>query len=66
MNTQQLICELGADVLDPWPYFDRHLPTDPQWHFERDSEPGSHALLARVLYRNPKISRSMLQLNAPA
>jgi len=55
MDCGKLVAALGYDPFDPWPYDEAFVPTHDQWHFERSaSEPGSFALLQRILYRNPR------------
>ena len=45
---------LGDDEpLDAWPHDPAFVPTHRDWHHDRNGEPGSRELLARVLYRNP-------------
>lgn len=52
--SEKLIRDVGFEPFDPWPFFDEHVPTHPDWHRERGSgEPGSPELLAEVLYCNP-------------
>ena len=60
MNSRALAEALGDDEpLDAWPYDLAFVPTHRDWHHERNGEPGSRDLLARVLYRNPR--RSLIQ-----
>ncbi|MEX2316518.1 MAG: sugar nucleotide-binding protein [Pirellulales bacterium] len=54
MNSQALAEALGDDPLDAWPCDPALVPTHRHWHQERNGEPGSRELLARVLYRNPR------------
>jgi dTDP-4-dehydrorhamnose reductase len=59
MNSSALADVLGEDfssggLLDNWPIDPALVPTHRDWHHERDGEPGSPELLARVLYRNPR------------
>jgi dTDP-4-dehydrorhamnose reductase len=55
MNSSKLAAALGHDPLDPWPLDERWVPTDRDWHRRREAnESGSPALLAAVLYRNPR------------
>ncbi|HEY4307816.1 MAG TPA: sugar nucleotide-binding protein [Pirellulales bacterium] len=54
MDCSKLAAALGYDPFDPWPLDEAFVPTHPQWHYERDGEPGSFELLSRVLYRNPR------------
>jgi len=60
MDCRKLIAALGYEPLAPWPCDPQWVPTDRDWHRRRDGEPGSPALLAEVLYRNP------LRRDAPA
>jgi dTDP-4-dehydrorhamnose reductase len=53
MNSQALADALDDEPLHAWPYDAALVPTHRKWHYERDGEPGSRELLARVLYRNP-------------
>lgn len=54
MNSSKLHRALGFEPMDCWPYDDRYAPTGADWHRERPAdEPGSPALLAKILYRNP-------------
>ena len=55
MNSGKLAAALGYEPIDPWPAEERFVPTHRDWHRERPAdEPGSFALLSRVLYRNPR------------
>lgn len=55
MNSRALAEALGdEEPLDPWPHDPAHVPTTRDWHHDRSGTPGSHDLLARVLYRNPR------------
>lgn len=54
LDSTALADALDDHVLDPWPYDEAFLPTSRDWHHERDGQPGSRALLERVLYRNPR------------
>jgi dTDP-4-dehydrorhamnose reductase len=55
LDSSKLSAALGFEPLDPWPIEDRWVPTHRDWHRERPrGETGSPALLARVLYRNPR------------
>ncbi|HEV7279212.1 MAG TPA: sugar nucleotide-binding protein [Pirellulaceae bacterium] len=59
LDSSKLKQALGSDPFDAWPFFDRHVPTDRSWHFERPAEESpSPRLLAEVLYRNPNPDRS--------
>ncbi len=54
MNSRALAEALGEETLDAWPYDPSLTPTHGRWHYERNGQPGSRELLARVLYRNPR------------
>ena len=54
MNSTALADALGDEPLDAWPYDPAFVPTHRDWHHDRNGEPGSRELLARVLYRNPR------------
>lgn len=54
MNSGKLRQALGYDALDPWPLDERFVPTHPDWHRERDGEPGSPELLHQVLCVNQR------------
>jgi dTDP-4-dehydrorhamnose reductase len=55
MDSTKLAVALGRAPFDPWPLADGHVPTDDRWHHERTpGVAGSKALLAEVLYRNPR------------
>jgi dTDP-4-dehydrorhamnose reductase len=57
MNSGALAEALGDDEpLDPWPHDPVLVPTHRRWHYERNGTPGSRELLARVLYRNPRLN----------
>jgi dTDP-4-dehydrorhamnose reductase len=53
MDSSALCAALDDDPLHAWPYDGTFVPTHPKWHYERNGEPGSKELLARILYRNP-------------
>ncbi len=54
MESSKLSRALGYQPFHAWPFDKALVPTHRDWHFERSSdEPGSAALLADVLYRNP-------------
>ncbi len=53
LNSQKLIETLGRDPFVSWPLLDEHLPTDTNWHFERNQFEGSKTLLMSHLYRRP-------------
>jgi dTDP-4-dehydrorhamnose reductase len=57
MNSQSLSDALGHDPLDPWPHDPALVPTHGNWHHDRAGFTGSRALLAGVLYRNPRRMR---------
>ena len=54
MNSNALWEALGDESLDGWPYDSEFVPTHARWHCERNGNPGSRDLLARILYRNPR------------
>ncbi len=55
MNSSKLAAALGYQPIHAWPYDDRYVPTNADWHRQRPAaEPGSPELLAEVLYRNPR------------
>jgi dTDP-4-dehydrorhamnose reductase len=56
MNSDKLARALGYEPFDPWPLDGLYVPTHRRWHLERTKGiPGSRALLAQVLYRNPRL-----------
>jgi dTDP-4-dehydrorhamnose reductase len=58
MNSTALAEALGDDEpLDAWPFDKSLVPTHSEWHHERSGDPGSHELLQRVLYRNPRFGK---------
>jgi dTDP-4-dehydrorhamnose reductase len=56
LDSTALASQLGGDLFDPWPLEEEFLPTHREWHYERKDQPGSPALLARVLCRNPSLT----------
>lgn len=53
MRSDKLAAALGRAPFTPWPSYDEHLPTDPNWHYRRMADDrGSPELLASVLYKN--------------
>jgi dTDP-4-dehydrorhamnose reductase len=54
VNSTALADALGHEPLDAWPYDPALVPTHRDWHHDRREFDGSHALLQRVLYRNPR------------
>ena len=57
MCSRKLIDTIGYQPFDPWPLDEKFVPTDPQWHLRVEGpNQGSPALLAEVLYRNPRRS----------
>ncbi len=60
MDSTKLAASLGRAPLDAWPLEEVHVPTHDRWHHERTAEiPGSKALLAEVLYQNPRRRRRL-------
>jgi dTDP-4-dehydrorhamnose reductase len=55
MNSTALIEALDDNPLDAWPFDTAFVPTHPDWHHERNGTAGSRDLLARILYRNPRL-----------
>ena len=55
LDSTSLAQVLGDEPFDPWPLDESHVPTHRNWHHERGDERGSRELLARVLYRNPRL-----------
>jgi dTDP-4-dehydrorhamnose reductase len=58
LDSSKLTAALGYNPFDPWPLPEEFVPTHDNWHFERGGIRGSKALLAEVLYRNPRDARS--------
>lgn len=58
MNSNKLTQALGHPPLDAWPYAEQLVPSDRDWHRDRSHRDfkGSHAYLAQVLYRNPRLA----------
>ncbi len=57
MDSSKLEMALGYQPFDPWPLFDAHMPTDPDWHYDRSNGiSGSPNDLAQLLYRNPRFT----------
>lgn len=55
MDSGKLARALGYEPFDPWPFDERWVPTDRDWHRQRPAdERGSRELLARILYLNPR------------
>jgi dTDP-4-dehydrorhamnose reductase len=55
LDSTRLAGALGRSPFDPWPLEEAHVPTHDHWHYERTPDiAGSPALLAQVLYRNPR------------
>jgi dTDP-4-dehydrorhamnose reductase len=53
MDCSKLIRALGYDPLDPWPWDERLVPTDPDWHRCRPADdPGSPEFLHKMLCVN--------------
>ena len=55
MDSDKLTAALGRSPFDRWPFYEKHLPSDREWHHER-AEQGSPEFLAEVLYHNPRIN----------
>ncbi len=54
LDSGKLARDLGMTAFTPWPHDDELVPTHAEWHWERNGgQPGSPALLAELLYRNP-------------
>jgi dTDP-4-dehydrorhamnose reductase len=54
MDSSKLLAALGYDPFDPWPWDERLVPTDPEWHRCRPAdEPRSPEYLHQVLCTNP-------------
>lgn len=53
LDSTRLAAAIGGDPFTPWPYDQSLVPTDREWHFQRDGVPGSPSFLQHVLYRNP-------------
>lgn len=53
MDSSQLAEALGAIPFDPWPLDPGWVPTDRQWHYDRNATEGSPELLQEQLYLNP-------------
>lgn len=62
LDSSQLTQALGAEPFTSWPYDPSLVPTDRTWHYRREGQPGSPALLAEVLYRNPLHREAELRL----
>jgi dTDP-4-dehydrorhamnose reductase len=59
LDSTRLAETMGFDPFDPWPYDARWVPTHVDWHRDRaPHEGGSPELLARILYRNPRLARA--------
>lgn len=57
MSSDKLAATLGYGPFSPWPAYDEHLPTAPDWHYRRGpDEAGSPELLATMLYANPSLA----------
>ena len=65
MDSGRLQTALANRLLDPWPWAEEYRPTHREWHLERNGDPGSPALLAEVLYRNPGKALQAEVLNKP-
>lgn len=53
MNSDKLASALGRQPFFEWPLLPEHLPTERDWHFDRESMDGSFELLSSQLYRRP-------------
>ncbi len=54
MDSSRLRQALGFEPFHPWPYDERFMPTDAEWHFDRSSDwQGSPEMLQAVLCQNP-------------
>lgn len=54
MDSSKLAQALGYQPFHAWPFDESLVPTHDDWHHERSPDlPGSHRMLAEVLYRNP-------------
>ncbi len=53
MNSTALTEALGDEPIDPWPFDEKHVPTDEHWHYKRDGFEGSPDLITRELCKNP-------------
>ena len=55
MNSDKLTAALGRQPFQPWPLADAMVPTDRQWHYDRNATQafgsGSPELIKQVLYR---------------
>ena len=55
MNSDKLTAALGRQPFQPWPLADSMVPTDRQWHYDRNATQafgsGSPELIKQVLYR---------------
>jgi len=60
LDSSKLTEALGYAPFDPWPLDEVYTPTDRQWHYRRRETPWEEEetpaeLLARILYRNPRL-----------
>jgi dTDP-4-dehydrorhamnose reductase len=62
LNSDKLARALGHNPFDPWPLHDEHVPTHRDWHFEGPR--GSYALLAEILYHNPRLHLPTVAISA--
>lgn len=53
MNSDRLEKALDCQPFLPWPYFEEHVPTSRDWHYDRSEFAGSPELLQRTLYLRP-------------
>ena len=60
LDSRKLARDLAQEPFDPWPLADEHVPSDRQWHFQRERFAGSPQLLAEVLYHNPRRTKARI------
>lgn len=53
MNSEKLAKTLGVSPFFAWPFYDDHVPSDRQWHYDRTGFTGSPELLRETLYLRP-------------
>lgn len=54
MDSRRLAEALGYEALTAWPFSDTLVPSDRDWHHDRQADAGSPHKLAEVLYSNPQ------------